>query len=176
MLILKRQHYLLSVLALVIMSVTSISQVAAYEFRQFKLIGPPEIKLKEGAKLASEMNLNLPPISGEAIDKAVREFFAAWNSGGVDVMLAPEFVDKDRLLDAIQDTVPRDATIRVMGIQSASHLQAQDVIEELPDGQGFDRVATITATVDAQIEFTFNGFQTIRGVNTYTFRVREEYR
>jgi len=165
-----------AVLALMTMAVLPLAQLEAFEFRQFSRLGPPELQGAAGAKSAVEMNLNLKPIPRQAIEKAVRAFFNAWNAGNVDALLAPEFVDKSRLLDAIVDTVPRDAKIRVQSIGSVSTLPG-DIIEELPDGQGFDRISIVSATVDTVIEFTDDtGFQRINGVSDYLFKVREEYR
>lgn len=164
--------------ALVVMSLTVglYGLAQAFEFRGMKPIGPPVLQGTPGARPAPEMQIDLKPIPRDAINKAVQDFFTAWNNGTVDMMLAPEFVNKDKLLDAIVDTVPRDAKIRVLSIQSTATLPG-DVIEELPDGSGFNRLAIVTATVETQIEFTdSNGFQTIKGVSDYLFKVKEEYR
>jgi len=164
------------VLILIAMTVLLPAQIEAFEFRQFSRIGPPELQGAPGAVPAQELNLNLKPIPRRAIEKAVRDFFNAWNAGSVTTLLAPEFVDASRLLDAIADTVPRDAKIRVQSIRSTTTLPG-DLIEELPDGNGFDRIVTVSATVDTVIEFTDDtGFQRINGVSDYLFKVREEYR
>jgi len=166
-----------SVIVMVLMAITVVlpARLEAFERRGFSQIGPPVYNGQPGAPSSQELNLNLPPVSREAIEKAVRDFFVAWNAGSVDTLLAPEFVNKDRLLDAIEGTVPRDAKIRVLAIESAAAFP-NDVIQELPDGQGFDRISTVTATVRTQIEFNLNGFQKIEGTSVYTFKVIEEYR
>jgi len=45
------------------------------------------------------------PIDQSLIEQAVRDLMAAWNSGGLERMLANDFFDRSRLLDAI---VPRE--------------------------------------------------------------------
>ncbi len=168
-----------SVIVMVLMAITVVLparlEAATFGFRGMSRIGPPVYNGQPGLPSSQELNLNLPPVSREAINKAVYDFFNAWNAGTVDTLLAPEFVNKDRLLDAIEGTVPRQAKIRVLGIESAAAFP-NDVIQELPDGQGFDRISTVTATVRTQIEFNLNGFQTIQGTSVYTFKVIEEYR
>tara|TARA_R110002072_G_scaffold204033_1_gene362062 strand:+ start:5962 stop:6498 length:537 start_codon:yes stop_codon:yes gene_type:complete len=166
------------VLVSVVMTAGLSGYAEAWEFRQFSPIGPPELYGPPGAVFAESLNLNLKlePIPPGEIKKAVRDFFSAWNSGSIDTLLAPSFVNAERLLDTIESTVPRNAQIRVQSIQSTATLPG-DLIEELPDGQGFDRIVRVTATVQTQIEFTdSNGFQKINGVSDYTFQVREEYR
>ena len=168
-----------SVLVVMGMTVGLYGLAQAFEFRQFSPLGPPVIQGAPGAKLAEEtpaLALELKPIPRQAVEKAVRDFFTAWNGGNVSALLAPEFVDASRLLDAISDTVPRDAKIRVQSIGAVATLPG-DIIEELPNGQGFDRIAIVSVTVDTVIEFTDDsGFQRINGVSDYLFRVREEYR
>jgi hypothetical protein len=164
-----------TVLVLIAITVVLSARLEAFERRGFSRIGPAVYTGQPGAPSSQELNLNLPPVSREAINKAVYDFFNAWNAGTVDTLLAPEFVNKDRLLDTIEGTVPRDAKIRVLGIGSVAAFP-NDVIQELPGGQGFDRISTVTATVRTQIEFNLNGFQTIEGISVYTFKVIEEYR
>jgi hypothetical protein len=168
----------LSILVLTSMAVGLYGLAQAFEFRQFSPLGPPVLQGAPGAKFAEEMafDLDLKPIPRQDVEKAVRDFFTAWNGGSVSSLLAPEFVDASRLLDAITDTVPRDAKIRIQSIGAVATLPG-DIIEELPNEEGFDRVAIVSVTVDTVIEFTDdNGFQKIKGVNEYLFKVREEYR
>ena len=168
----------LSILIVMCMSIGLYGLVQAFEFRQFSPLGPPVLQGGAGAQVAQETSfaLELKPIPRQSVEKAVREFFDAWNAGSVASKLAPEYVDASRLLDAIEDTVPRDAKIRVQSIGAIATLPG-DIIEELPDGNGFDRTAIVSVTVDTVIEFTDDdGFQRINGVNEYLFKVKEEYR
>jgi len=175
---------IIALMVMVTLSGTT-TNVDAREFRSIKFIYSPSIKngnnvnnikFNSGFIGYEALELGLQPIPREAIFKAVHDFFNAWNAGNLDSFIAPEFVNKDKLLDAIDDTVPRDATIRVQAISSAATLP-NDRIEWQDDNTWFIRKSTVIVTASTQIEFTTaTGFQRITGNNEYTFDVSEEYR
>lgn len=155
--------------------------VDAREFRTIRHIITPEnrtaLAVVGGDILSKEMtDLGLLPIDKNIIIKEVHRFFDAWNLGTLDAFLSPDFQDKDKLLDAISDTVPRDAKIRIQAITSSATISADKI--EWQDGKTwFTRSTTVVVSVDTQLEFTTStGFKKITGDNEYTFDVIEEYK
>lgn len=159
------------------------TDVEARDFRLIRYVVSPKLKdsiskaeFEDRGLSQAAKDLNLKPISQEAVRQAVRDFFAAWNNGALSSYLDPSFVNGDRLLDAVNNVVPRDATVRVLAISSIV-TRPVDEIEWLDNGNGFNRKTKVSVIVTTQIEFTnTNGLQRLDGTNEYTFNVTEEYR
>lgn len=161
------------------------TDVEARDFRSPRYVISPKLQesinkalIKDGGLSQEAKDLNLKPIPQDAVRQAVRDFFAAWNNGTLASHLDPSFVNSDRLLDSINDVVPRDATVRVLAISSIV-TRPVDEIDWLSKDKttGFDRKTKVSVVVTTQLEFTnTNGLQKIRGTNEYTFNVTEEYR
>src|SRR5258706_14046021 len=87
----------------------------AQESRQMNRIATPQsaLRLPQGARAVAAIK----PVRPEAVEAAVRELPAAWNTPLLPGNLAPNFYGKDRLVGAINPQLPRDAKLRVLGIQ-----------------------------------------------------------
>ena len=147
----------------------------AQESRQLNRIPTPQSAAKlapgslpPGARIAATSH----PVSASAVDQAVRQVAAAWNTPDLRPLLASNFFDKDRLLDAL-NRVPRDARLRVLAVEGINtHAQW---IEKRRDGAGEEFVSRISATVRTQVEFNDPraGFQRLDGTNELVLLVRE---
>jgi hypothetical protein len=108
----------------------------------------------------------LYPVVDPSIAEAfIRELLRRWNDRGLDELLAEDFRDRQRLLDAFPHSVPPNARLRLLGI-SGVHTLAQERVEGA-------LVSTVSATVHAQIEYEDpqQGFQRREGVGEYIFRI-----
>ena len=166
-------------IALFSMMVFSFSaSVHAWEFRQFRLIGPPTFQ-DPNAISSQELGLQLSDVPHEVVRENVNALFRALASRNVDSLLSPSFPDRARLLDVYNETVPQNINIIVQNVRSIATLP-QDEIEWVNDDDpdlGFNRTVTVTATVDTRIQFEFEGQQQfIDGTGDYFFSVVEEYR
>ena len=156
-------------LLLTLLFVTAVCGAQAGEFRAFKPISTPGAA-PGGAKPVAEV----APIDPGQAREVAEKVFKAWNSGGLEKYLADDFYDKSRLLDAIDEKVPRDAQIRIMSIQGVQTLQQYQ--RPMGTGEGKEIISTVSVTADTQIEFNdvIKGFRRLEGVNEYILRITEE--
>lgn len=107
----------------------------------------------------------LPAVAPELAEAFLTELFARWNRPGMSTLLAADFRDRDRLLEALAFQVPADARLRLIGI-GGIHTLAQERVEG-------GVLSTVVATVHAQVEYEDPraGFQLHEGVADYVFRI-----
>lgn len=126
------------------------------------------LRLPQGARAMDVIR----PVSAETVEAAVRQLAAAWNTPNLPKYLAPNFYGKDRLVESVNRQLPRDAKLRVLGIQSM-----QTVAQYIqPDGDGRELVVSrVSVTVRTQIEFNDprTGLRRLEGTNEFTLRVAE---
>jgi len=99
------------------------------------------------------------PISRDRVEAAVRDIARAWEERRLESVLSDKFYDRERLLDALQTIVPRDAKLRVTSIQG------WQVVEQYRLGGAI--LSQVSVTVRTQVEFNDvrTGFQTRDGTN-----------
>lgn len=144
--------------------------VEAREFRPFrpiraKITGPP------GAEEVKEIQ----PIAAPTVKQAVSEVMSSWNTNEFSQKLGDELYDKTRLLENIEEKVPRDAKINVLGVQNVQTIG--QFIQPDPAGREIDVVtSTVSAVVRSQIEFNDSnqGFRRIDGLNEFVLKITEE--
>jgi hypothetical protein len=110
------------------------------------------------------------PVPRKLIEDAVRELMGAWNTEKLERLLADSFFDRSRLLDAIVEDAPRDATIRILSIQNVQTLTQFT----RPEGEGSTLViSTVSAVVRTQVEFNdpTSGFRRLEGTGEYLFEI-----
>ena len=107
------------------------------------------------------------PIERDKIERAVKKVTDAWGSGQLGQVLSPGFRDRDKLMDAIQTKVPRDAKLRVTAIQG------WQVLDQYRQGESL--VSQVSVTVRTQVEFgdPTAGFQARDGTNEYVMTLTE---
>lgn len=141
----------------------------AAQFRSLdRILTPP----KDSAPVEEGMVRELTPVPlpRQLTAKIIERLMQSWNSTSLRDFLKEEFQDRQRLLDTIRRDVPRDARLRVVGVQGVR------VLNQHSRGMGRDRyrvVSQVSARLRVQIEFTdpSAGFQRIETSGEYLFRV-----
>jgi hypothetical protein len=159
--------------ALWLAALLAAAPAASQEVRQLNRIPTPQAapKLPPGARAVASVR----PVSTVGIEAAVRLIASAWNAPRLAPVLADNFYDKSRLLDALNTKVPRDATLRVLAIQGVQtlnqYLQTNAAGAEL-------LVSRVSVTVRTQVEFNDpnKGFQRLDGTNEFILLVTQPSR
>jgi hypothetical protein len=147
----------------------------AQTFRSIQPILVPDAQMREairqGAELRGAAIPGMRQIPREAVEDAVRRIYAAYNTPDFRQFLSERFYDPERLLAAIDEKVPREATLRLLSISSAQTVSSQRVKDE----QERDVVESLVLVVArAQMEFTNpQGFQRREGEQELVLRFRE---
>ncbi len=147
----------------------SVPVLWAAEFRSIQPISKPIGKSTraDGAEAVAEP----VPVARGAIESATRELLAAWNAGDLEGALDEEFFDKSRLLDAVDERVPRDATIRLLGVQGSQTLEQY---ERMENGVTIlESVVSVTATTQMEFTDASMGFRQLRGMNEFVLRIEQ---
>lgn len=142
--------------------------VSAREFRGIKAIPTPKA-LPGNAKAVAETQ----PVDRKIVENAVNKLMAAWNKASLDKFLGDDFYNRTRLIDAIDNKVPRDASLRILTIEGIQTL-TQNIQSDTSGKEWI--VSTVSATVKTQLEFNdaTKGFRRREGVNEYIFRIKQE--
>lgn len=137
----------------------------AQEGRTFNPIARPAARpaLPDGA-----VRVTPPiPLTREQVERAVTRVAEAWGGRQLDQVLAPQFRDRQKLVDALETKVPRDASLRVTAIQGWQVLD-----QYRKDGA---LVSRVSVTVRTQVEFNdpAAGFQARDGTNEYVMTLTD---
>lgn len=153
---------------LVIFCSLCIGAASAQDIRGFRAIATPE------ARPAGTVPVETPQvIDARAAKAAAEDVLAAWSDGQLDDVLAPDFQDRQRLLDSMVEDVPQDAEIRLLGIRGVQTVQQF----QGTGASGRTEITSIVSlTADTQIEFNdpARGFRQLRGQNEFFLRITEE--
>jgi hypothetical protein len=146
--------------------------VHAQEFRLLNPITTPGVRapLPAGAQPVAQPRT----IDRRQLEAAVQTLAAAWNTPALEAKLSDTFYDKSRLDDVLNTSVPRDAKLRVLGIQGVQILDQY----KIPDASGlFDTyVSRVSVTARTQVEFTSttdSSFQRRDGTNEFILKVTQ---
>ncbi len=155
----------------IIFLLMGITVVHAAEFRDLRPIPTPVKALSQ----TEEEIKDLPPVSEEAIKTGLKSLLASWNTSRMEKLLASEFYDRDRLLDAMQTFPDRGAKLRILAIKDVQIL-GQRVLPV--DKEHVTRVSTVSVNALTQIEFEdpVKGLVKLEGENEYLLRIREHIR
>ena len=145
--------------------------VSGRQFRHITPIAAPASSasaLPAGATPVAETR----PFTRSEIDPLVRDTLAKWNTAEMADTLAESFFDQNRLLDAVDARVPRDAKLTVQGIQGVQTLQQYNVPGS--GGERGDVVSIVSATVRTQLEFNDpqSGFVRRPGTSEFILEIR----
>lgn len=134
----------------------------AQEFRQLNRIATPGAT--QGLPAGASVLTNARPVPIARIESSVKGIAAAWNTQQLDSYLAKNFNDRSRLLDTLNASVPRDASLRVLSIQGSQTLL--QYTQRDPDGTQAIH-SRVSVTVRTQVEFTDTKgvFQRLDGTN-----------
>ena len=139
----------------------------AQEFRAMQPIPtPPPQALAQGKTTAFQA------VEPKLIDTAVRQLFEAWNTPRMRQLLGPDFYEATRLVDNLATELPRDAVLRVLGIEGFTTLAQTKESGSLARPEVL--VSTVSVIVRSQLEFNDpeDGFQRRQGLNEFVFEVR----
>lgn len=161
--------------AVVALGITGPSQSA--EFRRANPLPTPEL-LQRGAAGAAALARTVEPVSRARVEAAIRRVFDTYTNmspGRLEAVLAESFFDRDRLVDNLTEALPRDAKLRVLGVESIQTLE--QTIDVAPDGRQ-TRISVVSVTVRSQFEFNdpVSGFTRLDGTNEYLLRIKEPLR
>lgn len=147
---------------------TCVMPVVAQEFRAINPIQRPAANATQAALPSGAVRVNPPlPVAGDKVEAAMQKIASAWSNRELDKVLSKNFYDRERLKDALQNKVPRDASLRIMGVQS------HRVIDQFRNGPQL--VSKLSVVVRTQIEFNdaAQGFRRLDGTNEYVITIRE---
>src|SRR5687767_12399741 len=114
--------------------------------QEFRVLKPVPTPLPQAAGSAAFL-----PIDRRLIEQSVRELFAAWTTPRLAQLLGEDFYEGSRLTDTLALRIPRDTSLRVLGIEGISTL-AQTTRPGAP-GEPDWLVSTVAVIVRTQLEF-----------------------
>lgn len=96
----------------------------------------------------------------------------AWNTPGFGTVLSSAFYDRDRLLDSFVTKVPRDALLRLLGVERVQPLSTTVVVG--PEGRQVTFDTRVSVTLRTQIEYddSLLGLARVEGRNELILTVR----
>lgn len=147
----------------------------AQGFRFILPIPVPDSQVREavlqGQALRGAAIPGLRQVPREVVEEAVRKIYASYNTPDFRQYLSERFYDPERLAEAIYEKVPREATLRMISINSAQTVSQQQALDE----QGKRVIdSLVMVVVRAQMEFTTAaGFQRREGEVELILRFRE---
>lgn len=143
------------------------------EARQFRALNPiaaphPAAALPAGATPVAEV----VAVPRADVERALERVVKAWNSQQLEQHLAPAFYDRSRLLDALDTSAPRDATLRLQSVQGVQTLEQYTRPDPAHPGDE-QLVSRVSVTARTQVEFRgSDGTFTRRdGVNEFILRI-----
>ncbi len=150
-----------------------VALTATSEARQFRLLTPiasptePSANAPEGSIPVEDVQ----PLERGEVESMVRDVIEQWNTPGMADTLSEKFYDKSRLMDVVNDKVPRDAKLRIQSIQGIQTLQ-----QYITPGAGNERgdlISIVSATVRTQLEYNSptDGFISRTGTNEFLLEV-----
>lgn len=127
---------------------------AARQFRGLMPIATPAAErasLPPGAQPVSVVQ----PLSREQVEPLVRKVIDAWNGPGLETVIGASSYDRQRLLDAVDRRVPRDARLEMQSVQGVQTLSQYTLPPDAEHGSRL--ISRVSATVRTQIEFELPG-------------------
>ncbi len=137
---------------------------------EFRSIRPIPVRAPQAEATAGPIR----PVPRPVVVKALKQVLSAWNTPRLREKLSERFYDAERVADAVDSVVPRDASIRLLGVRDVQTYE-QKVITDPQRGNRRYRVSTVSVVAETQVEFNDprQGFRRLRGVNEYLLEVRE---
>lgn len=140
--------------------------------RQFRSIQPIVTPVKaallpDGAQPVD----SIQAVPREVIAPALKDLLVKWNAPGMSDTLTDGFFDKNRLLDTMSSSVPRDAKLSVLAVRGIQTVQ--QYITPADDGGRGTLVSLVTVTVQTQVEFNSptSGYTRLPGTNEFLLEV-----
>lgn len=160
-----RNHAVVAILLLALVAV----EAQGRQFRSIQTIPTPQVLVRDlppGAVVSKAID----PIPHQTVERRVAQMIAKWNTPEMGETLAEEFYDRTRLLDTVETAVPKDAALRLLGVQSAQTLQQYSLPG--PDGRPAEQVSIVAVVAQTQIEYSGpDGLVRLPGTNEYLIKV-----
>ncbi len=126
---------------------------AGQEFRSFDLIPTPAEALKNQVNLTAEGYQpisNIQKVPEVVVEKVVRDLFGSWNTPSLSTKLAKNFPNKSRIVDSINNGVPRNMELQVLSMQNPRTVE--QYIRPHPSGDGsYQLLSKISVSVRSQV-------------------------
>jgi len=157
--------------AIVFLGLLLAAMLPAREFRTLRpVLRPERPKLAKGAEWVP----NPRPVPVRSVREAVRQLAGSWNTPRMGQVLDDRFYDRDRLLDSVDQKVPRDARLRVLDVRNARTLWQYREKGPKPGVERYtSRVAAQVHTITEYNE-PGKGYTRLDGVNEYILEITEE--
>lgn len=155
------------------LAVASAAQAQSFRFIQPIMVPDAEVReaMQQGQQLRGTAIPGLRQVPFAVVEEAVRKIYAAYNTPDFRQYLSERFYDPDRLLDALNEKVPREARLRLITVNSAQTVSQQPAKDE--EGRTVIE-SLVMVVVRAQMEFTTTaGFQRREGESELVLRFRE---
>tara|TARA_R110002049_G_scaffold116188_1_gene268619 strand:- start:426 stop:938 length:513 start_codon:yes stop_codon:yes gene_type:complete len=160
--------------ALALALVATLIVPASVESRQFRAIQaiPTPQTLTRDLPPGAVVSETIEPIPHETVERRMGQLIAKWNTPEMEETLAQEFYDRTRLLDTVETQVPKDAKLRLLGVQSAQTLQQYHLPG--PNGRFATQVSIVAAVARTQIEYSgAGGLVRLPGTNEFLLKVEK---
>lgn len=114
------------------------------------------------------------PVDPTIVRAGITKIFATYgqDSAAFARMLDEGFFDRQRLADLMQERLPRDARIRVVGIQGIRTI-SQHVLPKTQRGEVLVSQVSVTVRTEIQFNDVSAGFQRLAGTVDYILTVRQ---
>jgi hypothetical protein len=148
----------------------------AQESRSYNPIGRPAPQAPGAAAApAAAPRLVAPatPAVRDSVMRTVELLAKTWNTPQLRALLSPGFYDRERLLEALATRVPRDAVLRILGVQAVNVLSQE--VRPAANGIEEEVVTRVSVTLRTQVEFNdpVAGFRRLEGLNEALIVFRE---
>jgi len=148
-----------------------VSNVAnAGQLRTFNPIRGPVAQPSYSAPTEDAERVENPqPVARQQVEQGMKSLLDNWNQGDSEALLDAQFYDRTRLSDSIQEDVPRDASLRLLGVQGSQVLEQYRYQE---DGNTLlSSVVSVTANTQMEFNDPESGFRRLNGQNEYIIRI-----
>lgn len=105
------------------------------------------------------------PLARADLESLLQDIVSSWNTDHFGEYLSDDFYDRERLLRAINDKVPKDARLRMLALQDVRLLEQKEEEEETS--------YIVSASVRTSLEFEDpnEGFQSLEGENELILKI-----
>lgn len=145
--------------------------VNAAEFRRFDAI---KVVPKKIGDVTLQHVDAIRPVPLALIEKGIAEIVQSWNGPDFASYVSNRAYDKSRLLDAVDNYVPRDASLRLLSLEDSHTLNQY----ESQDDHGHSiLISEVSVELTTQVEFEdpAKGFQRRNGRMELILEVIQEY-
>jgi len=150
--------------------------VSIAEAREFRALRRIQRAVAEELPEGAERVATPKPVSTDSVRTAVGMLTGEWNGGGMEGSLHENFYDRDRLLDKMDEDVPRDASLKVIGVRNPRTISQYRTQGAEPGVSVYTSRVSVTVHTQTRYNSPTQGFRKLDGVNEYILEITEEVR